>query len=229
MTAAGTPDSPSMPESLARMSRHLGPARSHGGVGSPVGRLSVASTPGGRSNPADRSDSDNGPNLFQLPQFYWNHLTTGPTDPAPEQNWEWDVEQWHSNVPQENLPPQQYLTPEYNTFTGGTTQRYDMPQPWDQPGQAYMPQPGPSGPPGGPPGPSQSYNRPNMPGPSGSSGPLPTPPMHSQGPRNSHGNVPPPPMNGGQGSGTPGTGGSQADQAAIYAALMSYMVQAAKT
>jgi hypothetical protein len=179
-------ESPSMPEGLRVMGRHLSsrvPPTPFATDSAPV------STPG----------SATGPNLFQLPQFYWNHLTTigepgastsaDPVIDAPV--WDWD------------------------SVTPGTS---DVPLPleWRPPSTAGSAANPPSNMTN--PGTNGSVNG----AASGTDGPTPTAPASV--PAVPEGFTIPTDW---QGAGLIPPNGA-ADQAAIYAALMSYMVEATK-
>jgi hypothetical protein len=147
-------------------------------------------------NPLPEPGATPGPSLFQLPQFYWNHLTTVPMDPTqgePEQRGDFDFE----------------FDLQSQSATGHTP---EMPPPMPYPHDGVR---------GMHPSASDNVNVRNM----DMQRYPPPPPPHTNG------SEPPfiPPSAAWAGAPVMGPHAGPQDQAAIYAALMSYMVEAAKT
>lgn len=113
---AFSPETPNMPEELRVMGRNLSTGRGSSIAGATP--ATVSGTPGSTAGaPASAQPLPDalptpGPSLFQLPQFYWNHLTTVPmgeaeSGEAPEQRWEWDLDlaASQSGTTPDNMPP----------------------------------------------------------------------------------------------------------------------------
>ncbi|KLT40640.1 hypothetical protein CC85DRAFT_249026 [Cutaneotrichosporon oleaginosum] len=192
--AAFSPATPSMPEELRVMGRNLATGRAPSSV---TGATPRTMTTPGSTGPAPTAPpeaaSTPGPSLFQLPQFYWNHLTTVPMEGManePEHRGDFDFEfDLHSQSAQghtpEMPPPMQY----HEGVRGMHPSASDNVRNMDM----------------------QRY-----------------PPNH---PPHTNGSEPPliPPSAAWAGAPVMGPHSGPQDQAAIYAALMSYMVEAAKT
>lgn len=190
--AAFSPATPSMPEELRAMGRNLATGRATSSVAGATPR--TMTTPGS-TGPAPNSLPEPmptpGPSLFQLPQFYWNHLTTVPMEAVPgepEQRGDFDFEfdlqsqSAHGHTP-EMLPPMS----DHDGVRGMHPSASDNVRNMDM---RYPPPPHANG-----------SNEPTFIPQSAAWAGAPVMGPHS-GPQ---------------------------DQAAIYAALMSYMVEAAKT
>ncbi|BEI91542.1 uncharacterized protein CcaverHIS019_0403620 [Cutaneotrichosporon cavernicola] len=193
--AAFSPATPSMPEELRVMGRNLATGRSASSVAGATPRTMTtpgSTGPGPSTLPDPGPAPAPGPSLFQLPQFYWNHLTTVPMEGGqgePEQRADLDFEfDMHSQSAQGHTP--EMLPP--------------MPYPHD--GVRGM-------------HPSASDNLRNL--------DMRYPPAHPH----ANGSEPAfiPPSAAWAGAPVIGPHSGPQDQAAIYAALMSYMVEAAKT
>lgn len=188
--AAFSPATPSMPEELRVMGRNLATGRSASSV---AGATPHTMTTPGSTGPAPNALPEGpapGPSLFQLPQFYWNHLTTVPMEGGqgePEQGPDFDFEfDVHSQSAQGHTP--------------------EMPAPMSYPdGVRGM-------------HPSASDNLRNL-------------DMRYAQPPHTNGEPSFMPPSAAWAAGAPviGPNSGPQDQAAIYAALMSYMVEAAKT